>query len=100
MSYLEQLLRHHLTDWRSGWSMGTFGAIAEFHQDDGEVAVIDDTYLLTRATRRGGIRVDRGTLSELVPVAYETLSPSGIAGARRWRCAFLKPRRGAAAGAC
>jgi len=75
MSYLEQLLRHHLTDWRSGWSMGTFGAIAEFHQDDGEVAVIDDTHLLTRATRRGGIRVDRGTLSELVPVAYETLSP-------------------------
>jgi hypothetical protein len=75
MSFLEQLLRHYLTDWRSGWSMGTFGAIAEFHQDYGEVAVIDDTHLLTRATRRGGIRVDRGMLGELVPVAYETLSP-------------------------
>ncbi|XUX13347.1 hypothetical protein SLT36_30545 (plasmid) [Aminobacter sp. BA135] len=96
MSYLEQLLRHHLTDWRSGWSMGTFGAIAEFHQDDGEVAVIDDTHLLTRATRRGGIRVDRGTLSELVPVAYETLSPKR----HRWSQAValclpeVKARRG------
>ncbi|PWK73879.1 hypothetical protein [Aminobacter sp. AP02] len=73
MSFLEQLLRRHLTDWRSGWSMGTFGAIAEFHQDDGEVAVIDD--LLTRATRRGGVRIDRKMVHELVPVAYETLSP-------------------------
>ncbi|AWC21193.1 hypothetical protein CO731_00641 [Aminobacter sp. MSH1] len=75
MSYLEQLLRHHLLDWRSGWSMGTFGAIAEFHQDDGEIAVIDDRQLLTRATRRGGIRLERSMMAGLVPVAYETLSP-------------------------
>lgn len=31
MSELEQLARRLLADWRTGWSMGTFGAIAEFH---------------------------------------------------------------------
>ena len=72
---LEQLLRQHMTDWQSGWSMGTFGAIAEFHQDDGEVAVIDDRFALARATKRGGLRLDRKRLAEIVPVAYETLSP-------------------------
>ena len=72
---LEQLLRQHITDWQSGWSMGTFGAIAEFHQDDGEVAVIDDRFALARATKRGGMRLDRKRLADVVPVAYETLSP-------------------------
>lgn len=73
MPELEDLLRRHLGDWRSGWSMGSFGAIAEFHQDEGEVAVIDDA--LTRATRRGGIRLERGRLAATTAIAYETLSP-------------------------
>lgn len=80
MSDLEYMLRRHLTDWQSGWSMGTFGAIAEFHQDQGEVAVIDDAVMLVRATKRGAIRIDRGRLNEAVAVAYETLSPRR----RRW----------------
>jgi len=75
MSDLEALMREHLSDWRSGWSMGTFGAIAEFHQDEDEVPVIDEPHLLLRATRRGAIRLDRATLSAVTPVAYETLSP-------------------------
>lgn len=75
MSGLQQLLRSHLSDWRSGWSMGSFGALAEFHQDDGEAAVIDDAYELTRATRRGAVQIDRKNVGRLVPVAYETLSP-------------------------
>lgn len=75
MSELEHLLRGHLADWRTGWSMGTFGAIAEFHHDDGEVAVIDDSYALARATKRGGIRLERKRLDAIVPVAHETLSP-------------------------
>ena len=72
---LERMLRRHLGDWRSGWSMGSFGAIAEFHQDEGEVAVIDEPAALTRATRRGAIRISRGRLADIVPLAYETLSP-------------------------
>ncbi|MEZ5802694.1 MAG: hypothetical protein R3E51_04505 [Rhizobiaceae bacterium] len=72
---LEHLLRLHLADWQSGWSMGTFGAIAEFHQDEGETPVIDDSFALTRATRRGAIRIERRKLAEVRAVAYETLSP-------------------------
>lgn len=75
MSDLESLLRKHLGDWRSGWSMGSFGAIAEFHQDASEVPVIDDQWELTRATRRGAIRLDREALDRVTPVAYETPSP-------------------------
>lgn len=75
MTDLEHLLRDHLVDWRSGWSMGTFGAIAEFHQDEGETPVIDDSFALTRATRRGAIRIERRKLAEVRAVAYETLSP-------------------------
>lgn len=75
MSDLEGLLRSHLGDWRSGWSMGSFGAIAEFHQDEGEVPVIDDPLALERATRRGGVRIERRALPGVTAVAYETLSP-------------------------
>ena len=69
------LLRTHLADWQSGWSMGSFGALAEFHQDDGEVAVLDNAAELKRATRRGAIRIERRRMKDIVPVAYETLSP-------------------------
>lgn len=75
MSELEHLVRRHLTDWRTGWSMGTFGAIAEFHQDEGEIAVIDDGVSLSRATKRGGIRLERKRIGNVIPVAYETLGP-------------------------
>lgn len=74
MTDLETVLRAHLGDWRSGWSMGSFGAIAEFHQDQGEVAVIDDRLDLVRATRRGAIHINRKRLGEVTPVAYEMLS--------------------------
>ena len=97
MTDLEHLLRDHLVDWRSGWSMGTFGAIAEFHQDEGEIAVIEDSYGLTRATRRGAICIDRRMLAEIRAVAYETLSPKR----HRWSQALalcLPPGRARRAG--
>lgn len=75
MNRLQNLLDQHLANWQSGWSMGSFGAIAEFHQDLGEIPVIDDPANLTRATRRGGIRIRPSALAHVVPVAYETLSP-------------------------
>lgn len=75
MSELEELVRQHLADWRTGWSMGTFGAIAEFHQDEGEALVVDEPAALARATARGGIRLDPGILAEIRAVAYETPSP-------------------------
>lgn len=75
MTELEPLLQRHLGDWRSGWSMGSFGAIAEFHQAADEQPVIDEPLDLTRATRRGAIRLERRRLAGATAVAYETLSP-------------------------
>lgn len=67
MPELSATLTRHLTDAGTGWSMGSFGAIAEFHQDRGEPA---QTGPSMRATARGGLRL---TLPEgVVPVAYET----------------------------
>ncbi len=50
--------------------MGSFGAIAEFHQDEGEPCSASP---LQRVTARGGIRIV--PQPEMTPVAYETLSP-------------------------
>lgn len=61
-----------LDDPETGWNMGSFGAIAEFHHVAGDpdaVAAGD----LARVTARGGVRLD--TLADVRPVAYETLSP-------------------------
>jgi hypothetical protein len=70
-----RLLRDHLADPETGWSMGSFGAVAEFHQDGGETAVVDEPEALTRATRRGAIRLEPRRMRDVVPLAYETLSP-------------------------
>ncbi|GAB1381451.1 DUF6925 family protein [Pararhodobacter aggregans] len=74
------LLERHLADPGSGWSMGSFGAIAEFRHDPGEAA---QTEPLGRVTDRGGIRLSLPP--ELQPVACETLSPR----AGRWGQALM-----------
>lgn len=60
-----------LTDPGCGWSMGSFGAIAEFHHVAGDppsrpqgLALVSD---------RGGLRLD--DLSRVTPIAWEALSP-------------------------
>ncbi len=67
-----------LADWRASWSMGSWGAVAEFHQDAGEPAIAAP---LERATDRGAIRLTGLDAAELV--AYETVSPNP----RRWTVA-------------
>lgn len=70
---MRAILEAELQSWSCGWSIGSFGAIGEFHQDEGETLIVDDPANLTRATSRGAIRI---TLKENVqPVAYELLSP-------------------------
>lgn len=70
---LRTLLEAELRSWTCGWSVGSFGAIGEYHQDEGERLIVDDPENLTRATSRGAIRI---ALKENVePVAYELLSP-------------------------
>jgi len=77
---LETILKTYLCDPEAGWSMGSFGAIAEFHQDTAEATVIDEADPLTRATPRGGIRLRLQENGPVKPVAYETPSKKR----RRW----------------
>lgn len=68
---LDQILTAALSDPEAGWSMGSFGAIAEFHHVAGDPA----PQLLPGCgamTARGGIRLDR--LDQIRPVAWEALS--------------------------
>ncbi|MFQ5625209.1 MAG: hypothetical protein ACE5FM_00970 [Methyloligellaceae bacterium] len=67
------VLETELANSDSGWSIGSIGAIAEFHQSPGEEIVIDDPQNLTRATTRGAIRLR--VCETAHPVAYEALSP-------------------------
>lgn len=72
---LKEILLAHLCDRDAGWSIGSFGAIAEFHQRPDDRLAVDEPQDLSRATEKGGIRLDTAALAEVVAVAYETLSP-------------------------
>lgn len=74
---LENVLKQGLMDAQAGWNMGSFGAIAEFHHVGDEVPP-PLAAPLTQVTHRGGLRIEG--LSDVRPVAYETLSPR----AHRW----------------
>jgi len=67
-----RILREHLYDPSSSFSMGSFGAIAEFHRDADEPLVLDDPERTTIASARGALRIDLA--DNVVPLAYETLS--------------------------
>lgn len=67
------VLRSELQRWDTSWSIGSFGAIGEFHQDEGEELLVDSSNPLMRATARGAIRV--APHPEMQAVAYELLSP-------------------------
>lgn len=69
---IRTLILDHIHDPDSSWSVGRFGAIAEFHRDPDERVEIADTSAITAATDRGAIRID--ALPEVRPVAYETIS--------------------------
>ena len=52
-------LAAQLADCATQWSLGTFGALAEFTRDNGErAAVADDPGMLSVVTDRGGIRLE------------------------------------------
>ncbi len=75
MSNLEKIsavLRKHLNSPASSFSIGSFGAIAEFNRDRVEQLTIDRSDQLTIATNRGAIRIVLD--KDVQPLAYETLS--------------------------
>lgn len=71
MTPLETRLQQALVDPESGWHMGSFGAIAEFHHVAGEPPPVPGSPLC-QSTHRGGIRINR--LEGVRPVAHESMS--------------------------
>lgn len=69
---LRETIAAALDDHRWGFSVGAFGAIAEFHQDEGEPATVAAAERLVRATARGAVAIEQ--LADAVPIAYETVS--------------------------
>jgi hypothetical protein len=94
MADIRDMLQSHLIDEKAGWSMGSFGAVAEFHQDKGEYLEADAPALYVRATRRGAIRLNAAMVEHIETIAYETLSPKP----HRWShaLALCLPHRDAA----
>jgi hypothetical protein len=73
MTDLVDFLAEQMADANTGWSLGTFGAIAEFTRDAGEAATLDHDGSVTSAvTARGGVRID--VHPALRPIASESLT--------------------------
>jgi hypothetical protein len=67
------LLASHISDADTSWSVGTFGAVAEFRRDaDEAVCVQVHGRSVMAATARGALRID--AIPGLRAVAYETVS--------------------------
>lgn len=71
-SPVAEFLMRHILDVDSGWSCGSFGAIAEFIRTPDEPVRFDSADALVAVTDRGGIRIDPG--QEFRPIAYEMTS--------------------------
>ena len=69
---IRNILWQHLLDSRTSVSVGSYGAIAEFHRRADEALQLDDERSLCVASSRGGIRVHLETT--VLALAFETLS--------------------------
>jgi hypothetical protein len=71
-----EFIARHMSDPDTYWSLGTFGAIAEFMRDPDEpTALVRDGTSLSATTERGGIRIT--PLVEMQPIASETAVGEG-----------------------
>jgi hypothetical protein len=76
ISQASQLIADRMKDPDTQWSLGTFGAIAEFSRDVDEEARFDFTAeSMSALTRRGGIRI--APVEGLRPFASESISKLG-----------------------
>lgn len=83
-----ELIADQLADPEAQWSLGTFGAIAEFARDTDEPAeIVREEPVAAVLTPRGGIRLH--ALSGLKPIAFETVTTQGWSQ----RVAFCLPER-------
>jgi hypothetical protein len=82
------VLEQHLNLATSSFSIGSFGAIAEFHRTSNEPIIINRANQLIMMTKRGAIQIK--IPENVYPVAYEALSKSQ----QRWQqgVAFCLPK--------
>ena len=82
------VLEQHLNLATSSFSIGSFGAIAEFHRTPNEPIVIDKADQLKMMTQRGAIQIK--IPANVHPIAYESLSKNH----QRWQqgVAFCLPK--------
>ncbi len=77
MTDIADFLAEHIKNPESSWSMGSYGAVAEFFQEPDEAIDSDGSDELVRITPRGGIRLEaRGDIGIC---AYDKSSSHGIA---------------------
>ena len=68
-----EFIASQIEDAHTQWSLGTFGAIAEFSRDPDESVGLARTETYASAvTTRGGIRID--ARPDIIPVAFETVT--------------------------
>jgi uncharacterized protein DUF6925 len=85
------LLAEAIADAESSWSLGTFGAIAEFMRDaDEPVVLARSDAAISAVTARGGIRL--GAPAGLRPIAFETATQESWSQ----RVAFCLPKAASA----
>ena len=77
MNSIDQLIHEHLKSPESSWSMGSYGAVAEFFQEPGEAIDNDGSGELVRITPRGSIRIE--AQEDLGICAYEHAGSYGNA---------------------
>ena len=77
MTNIVDHLAKHIKNPESSWSMGSYGAVAEFFQDADEALDSNTTDELVQITPRGGIRLE--VSEDLGICAYEILNSHGIA---------------------
>lgn len=71
---LSEFIARQLKDIQAGWSIGSFGAIGEFHQRMDDHLLVDDPTQLLYVTEKGGIWIDQEMLHQSKCIAYEGLS--------------------------
>lgn len=92
-SSLLDFIAGQIADTDAQWSLGTFGAIAEFMRDPDEPAAVERSEAAVSAvTARGGIRLH--VPAGLRPIAFETVTTQ----AWSQRVAFCLPERDSAMG--
>jgi hypothetical protein len=82
-----ELVRQHLADPLTGWSVGTYGAIAEFQYDSGEPGLQVDVDAMAVQTGRGALTI----------ISFDGVQPFGLTDdtGRLREIAFCSERRGA-----